>query len=55
MRLALLRRSLRTPAVKRTRRLQWGLSAALPRWRAFNGRRSRVNINWTRSKTEAHR
>jgi hypothetical protein len=36
------RRNIGTPAVARTRRLQWGLAARLPRWRAFDGRRSRV-------------
>jgi hypothetical protein len=38
-----------SPAVERNGRLEWGLSAWLPRWRAFDGRRSRVAINWTGS------
>jgi len=45
-----VRRDAGIPAVRsaeRNRRLQWGLSARLPRWRAFDGRRSRVAINWT--------
>jgi hypothetical protein len=37
---------------QRNRRLQWGLAARLPRWRAFDGRRSRVAVNWTRSTTD---
>jgi hypothetical protein len=42
----------RSPAEQRSRRLRWGLSARLPRWRAFDGRRSRVVINWTKSSIE---
>jgi len=37
---------------QRNRRLQWGLAARLPRWRTFDGRRSRVAVNWTRSTTD---
>jgi hypothetical protein len=40
-------------AVARGRRLGWGLSARLPRWRAFDGRRSRVAVKWTQPTTEA--
>ena len=46
---SIVRRDTRIPAVERNRGLQWRLSARLPRWRAFDGRRSRVSINWTGS------
>lgn len=35
-------------------RERWGLSARLPRWRAFDGRRSRVAMNWTGSSRSPH-
>jgi hypothetical protein len=44
-----VRRETGSPAVERNSRLEWGLSARLPRWHAFDGRRSRVAINWTGS------
>jgi len=34
-----------TPGRDGAHRLHWGLSARLPRWRAFDGRRSRVALN----------
>jgi len=39
---SVFRRDPASPALARTRRVQWGLAARLPRWRAFDGRRSRV-------------
>ena len=33
---------------------RWGLAARLPRWRAFDGRRSLVALDWTRSPGERH-
>src|SRR6185436_11690571 len=39
----------KAPAAERARRPLWGLSARLPRWRAFDGRRSRVAIDLDRT------
>jgi hypothetical protein len=50
---SVFRRNRGNPAVERNRGLKWGLSARLPRWRAFDGRRSRAAVNSTRWTTEA--
>jgi len=39
---SVFRRDPASPGVAPNRRLLWGLAARLPRWRAFDGRRSRV-------------
>jgi hypothetical protein len=43
------RRRAAAPAAARNRRLVWGLSARLPRWSAFDGRRSKVAVTSRRS------
>jgi hypothetical protein len=46
---SVVRRETLNPAGERNVRLEWGLAGRLPRWRAFDGRRSQVAINWTGS------
>jgi hypothetical protein len=46
-----------TPRLRKPRRettryrpMAWGLSLRLPRWRTFDGRRSRVAASWATNK-----